>query len=218
MTLQSSQRAQILADTFEIPSGIPDALRRLGVTVEVLALPIGDYDLGGGALVERKTVADLHLSLERGRLWSQVGRLRSEARLPYVLVEGVSLDEGSLAPTAIRGACLGVIGQGIPLIRTYNCSDSAVWLKLLAYRVRGLRPGRDRPVYAQRLKPRRDLVPEAMLAAVPGISVIGARALLERFGSVARVVSARDAEWLEVRGIGPRRAAALRAAISDSSS
>ena len=49
MTLQSSQRTQILADTFELPSGIPDALRQLGVTVEVLALPIGDYDLGAGS-------------------------------------------------------------------------------------------------------------------------------------------------------------------------
>ena len=214
MPLPSTRRARIVADTFELPSGIPGVLRRSDVHVEVRRLPTGDYDLGGGVLVERKTVADLHLSLQRGRLWGQVGRLRTQARLPYLLVEGVDLDNGPLVPTAVRGACLGVIGQGVPLIRTNDPADSAAWLRLLSARVGGVRLPRDRPVYAQRLKPPIELVPEAMLASVPGISVIGARALLERFGSVSQVVSAEDAEWLEVRGIGPQRAAVLRAAIS----
>jgi len=44
---------------------------------------------------------------------------------------------------------------------------------------------------------------------VPGISTTSARALLERFGSVAAVVTADPAEWLTVPGIGPERARAL---------
>lgn len=48
-----------------------------------------------------------------------------------------------------------------------------------------------------------------MLAAVPGISTTLARALLERFGSVAGVVAADPVEWLSVPGIGPERAHAL---------
>jgi ERCC4-type nuclease len=205
---------RIVADTFESASGVPDALGTVGVDVRIARLSVGDYDLGGGVLVERKTVADLHLSLERGRLWRQVGELRARAQLPYLLVEGADLDDGSLSPPAIRGACLAVIGQGVGLIRSDSATDSALWLRLLAERIGGARPGRDRPAYAQRLKPGSQLVAEAMLAAVPGISVVGARALLQRFGSVAAVVAADDDDWLGVRGIGPRRAGALRAAIS----
>jgi len=205
---------RIVVDIFEPASGVPAELQALGVKVERVKLPVGDYDLGCGVLVERKTVADLHLSLGQGRLWSQIGRLRANAKLPYLLVEGRNLDEGGVPAAAIRGACLGVIGQGVALVRSMDAADSALWLRTLATRRAAVRLGRDRPVYAQRLKPEADLVREAMLASVPGISVAGARALLEQFGNVAGVVAANEDEWLRVPGIGPRRAAALRAAIS----
>ncbi len=205
---------QIVADVFERPSGVVEALLALGADVEVHSLPAGDYRLGWGALVERKTVVDLHLSLERGRLWHQIGKLRAASRLPYLLLEGRSLDAGSIGAAAIRGACLAVAGQGVNLLWSRDAQDSALWLHLLAQRAGGLRPGRDRPAYAQRLKPAQDQVREAMLAAVPGISVNGARALLRRFGSVRAVAVAGFEAWLEVPGIGIRRAEALRRALS----
>ena len=54
-------------------------------------------------------------------------------------------------------------------------------------------------------------VPEAMLAAVAGVSTVTARALLERLGSVTAVAS-HDV-LLEVPGIGPERARALALAL-----
>ncbi|HEU0247040.1 MAG TPA: ERCC4 domain-containing protein [Gaiellaceae bacterium] len=203
-----------MVDTFEPANGVPAQLEALGVKVERVKLPVGDYDLGCGVLVERKTVADLHSSLGQGRLWGQIGRLRASAKLPYLLVEGRDLDAGRVPAGAIRGACLGVIGQGVALIRSTDAADSALWLRILAARRGGVRLGRDRPVYAQRLKPAPDLVREAMLASVPGISVNSARALLDHFGSVSAVVAADEQQWAEVRGVGPKRAAALREAIS----
>jgi ERCC4-type nuclease len=204
----------IVVDTCERASGVPRSLDEAGVDMKFVQLPVGDYDLGRGVLVERKAVADLHLSIERGRLWRQIGRLRARARMAYLLVEGDDLDRGSLSPAAIRGALLAVMGQGVPVVRSKHPVDSARWLRVLAERVNGVRLGRDRPTYAQRLKPLHELVPEAMLAAVPGISVVCARALLDRFGSVSAVVAAEESELLQVPGIGPKRAAALRRAVS----
>ena len=67
-----------------------------------------------------------------------------------------------------------------------------------------------RPAYAQRPRPNQGQeTAEALLASVPGISTSSARALLERFGSVAAAVAADPAEWLTVPGIGPERARAL---------
>jgi ERCC4-type nuclease len=66
------------------------------------------------------------------------------------------------------------------------------------------------PAYAQRPQPKPGKeTAEALLASVPGISTSSARALLERFGSVAAVVAADPAEWLTVSGIGPERVRAL---------
>jgi len=57
-----------------------------------------------------------------------------------------------------------------------------------------------------------------MLAAIPGISTVTARALLERFGSPAGVAAADPESWLEVPGIGAERARALADALGSSPS
>jgi ERCC4-type nuclease len=67
----------------------------------------------------------------------------------------------------------------------------------------------DRPRYAQQPQPAPAAAAEAMLAAVPGISTVRARALLSHFGGVAEVVAAGEEAWREVPGIGPTRAKAL---------
>jgi ERCC4-type nuclease len=202
---------RIVADSFERRSGVVEALRELRVFVEIRALPCGDYEVAPGVLVERKTVSDLHLSLQRGRLWRQVGDLVRASDRPHLLIEGLDLDAGSIAPNAIRGACLAMTERRIVVLRSLNAVDSARWLRLLALRAVPRRP-RHRPVYAQRLKPR-DPPAEAALASVPGISVENAKALLVRFGSVAGVVAAGPSEWMSIKGIGPERAHALARAL-----
>lgn len=96
----------VVADVFEEGSGVPSSLQRLGARVVVEPLSAGDYRISGGALVERKTVADLHGSLGRGRLWSQIGRIRDEAAVPFLFVEGADIDDGPCHPNAIRGCLL----------------------------------------------------------------------------------------------------------------
>jgi DNA excision repair protein ERCC-4 len=173
-------------------------------------LPAGDYAVGAETLVERKRVLDLHAAVLKGRLWPQLGKLRAACSFPYLLVEGSDLDRGPLHHNAVRGACLAVIDQGIALLRSGYQRDSALWIHRLAVRCQQLEPAAERPAYAQRPRPKPDEeTAEALLASVPGISVSSARALLERFGSVAAIVTAEPADWLTVRGIGPERARAL---------
>ncbi len=140
----------------------------------------------------------------------QLGKLRAACAFPYLLVEGTDIDRGPLHHNAVRGACLAVIDQGIALLRSGYQRDSALWIHRLAVRCQQVEPAAERPAYAQRPRPKPgDETAEALLAAVPGISTTSARALLERFGSVAAVVAADPVEWLTVPGIGPERARAL---------
>lgn len=209
----NASRPRILVDRFETKTTVLRELRCRGVLVEVGALAAGDYDVGGGALVERKTVLD-HASIQSGRLWRQLGKLRDLASVPYLLVEGRGLDTGPLENTVVRGACLAVLGQGVGILWSKDPADSACWLELLARRRHTSRVRRDRPAYAQRRKPRIEDAGEAMLAAVPGISAEGARALLRRFGSVSAIVEAGPEAWHAVPGIGRAKAEALRRAVA----
>ncbi len=201
---------RVVADIYEEPSGVPRHLaERHGISVEIKRMVSGDYDVGAGALVERKTVRDFHLAIIRGRFWPQVGRLRKAARFPYVLLEGDDIDSGGLTAAAVRGVCLALTDLGITLLRSVDGLDSALWLTRLAHR-RQATLSRDRPVYAQRPKRLAKTRPaEAALASIPGMSRAAARSLLVQFGSLAAVVDANEVAWREGSGIGPRRARAL---------
>jgi ERCC4-type nuclease len=199
----------IVTDVHERGSGVPALLGDRGATVEVRSLSAGDYRLAGGAVVERKTVRGMHMGIVAGTFWPQIGRLRRGARFAYLLIEGCDLDDGPLAPAAVRGACLAVADLGVTVLQSVDPCDSALWLHRLAAR-RQHAPPRHRPAYAQR--PKAEAAPqaaEAMLASVPGISTVSARALLTRFGSVAAVVAAEPTDWEAVAGIGPQRALSL---------
>ena len=202
----------ILADVHELRSGVPGRLAALGVEVEVGALAAGDYCVARGVRVERKSVLDLHDSLLKGRFWRQVGALRRASTRPFLLVEGCDLDRGPIHPHAIRGVCLAVQEQGIHIIRTTDVQDTALWLWRLAVRARITRPRPERPVYDQ-IPNWKGNPPEAVLAAVPGISVRLARSLLSEFGSVAGVIEAGPECWVAVQGVGRARAEALAKAL-----
>lgn len=206
------ERLRIVVDVGERRSGMPGALEALGALVEIGRLRAGDYDLGGGCIVERKTVPDLHGSILGGRFWPQVGALKASCEAPHLLVEGLALDVGPLHPNSIRGACIAATELGLVVLRTEGVQDTARWLHRLALRRRRRRghPG-TRPAYAQRPKASGPgAAAEAALASVPGISVVSARALLDRFGTVHEVLLASPAALMAVPGVGPAKARALR--------
>ena len=209
---------RILVDVHEQRSRIPELLEELGAEIELLSLPAGDYALGDDTLVERKAVLDLHSSVRRGHLWPQLAKLRAACAFPYLLVEGRDLDGGGrgLHPNAIRGACLAVIDQGVALLRSDHQVDSARWLHRLAVRCQREAAPAELPPLVPRASVPPESVAEVMLAAVPGISTVTARALLERFGSLAGVAGAPRDALLEVPGIGKERAGALAEALGHS--
>lgn len=207
--MENAVTAVVVVDVFEEGSGVPATLRRLGAKVTVEPLPAGDYRIPGGILVERKTVADLHGSLGRGRLWAQVGSIRDTAVTPFLLVEGDDLDAGPRHPNAVRGALLAIADLGVAILRSRDPADSALWIHRLALRQARKARARDRPAHTNTTPP----PGLAVLAAVPGISSATARALLERFGSVGGVLEAGPERWAEVAGIGNVRSHSLAEAL-----
>jgi len=177
----------------------------LGLQVELGTLDVGDYAVGD-RLLERKTVADLHRSLADGRIWRQVGALRRDPRRAYLIVEGDHLDAGLIPERAVRGALLKVFDNGVRVLRTTSSRDTAVWLDVLA-RQDAVRLGGRTPPH---LRQHRHVVsPVGVVAAIPGIGIGQARALLARFGSVAAIAQASDRDLRSIPGIGPIRARLL---------
>ena len=189
---------------------MPARLAALGASLSIVTLAVGDYAIGD-RVIERKTVADLHLSLVNRRLWSQVAALRRDPRRAYVLVEGEDLDDGPVPARAVRGALLKVLDNGIRLLRTPTPADTALWLYVLARQEQRRMENR-----AVALSGRRPIVasPVGLLAAIPGISIDSAKALLTEFGSIAALATASERDLQSIPGIGPERAHALINALT----
>ena len=189
---------------------MPARLAALGTSLSIVTLAVGDYAVGD-RVIERKTVADLHLSLVNRRLWSQVAALRRDPRRAYVLVEGEDLDDGPVPARAVRGALLKVLDNGIRLLRTGSPADTALWLYVLA-RQEQRRMEHRATVSSGR---RRIVVsPVGLLSAIPSISIDCAKRLMGEFGSIAAIAAASESDLRSIPGIGPERAAALHNALT----
>jgi ERCC4-type nuclease len=205
-------RCWVVADCYERASGVPAALRGLHVQVDVARLDVGDYVVGPGVVVERKSVVDLHASLGGGRLWTQLYRLRGAAHRPYLLVEG-ALDVGAIGARGVRGALLAAMESGVSVIQTQSIQDTALWLARLAARAQRHRPARGVTFPLPRAPVTPDEAAEVALAAIPGISARLGRKLLRHFGSVAAIANASVQQLTAVDGIGCIRAASIASTL-----
>ena len=203
----------VTANHREVPSGVPVALRQLGVQVTLATLPAGDYVVGAQTMIERKTVRDLHASVASTRFWQQLNRLRASATHAIVVVEGQNLDAGPLSKSGVRGALVALGDRGIPVIRSTGPDDTALWIRSIALSRTPRKRVWVRPPY-RRPTGARDGIEVSMLCAIPLVTLPAARALVARFGSIRSIAQATPAELRAVPGIGPRRADAVHRALT----
>ena len=193
-------------DHRELRSGIPDALAAAGIELEPEQLPAGDYVISDRLVVERKTGADLAASIKDRRLFEQVERLKESYEAVVLVVEGEPVH---MAEASWQGALARALASGASLLRTRDPDDTAAWL-VRFHRLEGKPPSevRGRPMTR---RPTTDLadVAEDVLRCLPGVSSVGARRLLDHFGSLRAVFAANEPELRAVTGIGPVRSAVL---------
>ena len=196
----------VLYDHREAISGVPGVLAELGVPVAPGRLAAGDYVLSDRVVVERKTGADLAASIKDRRLFEQIERLIDAYPAVVLVVEG---DPVHISEASWMGALSRVLLAGVAILGTVDPEDTAHWLSRI-YRIEGKGPSAPRGLPRVR-RPTDDLASTAqdVLTCLPGISTVGARRLLDHFGSLAAVFAADEAALRGVQGIGPVRAASL---------
>ena len=196
----------MLFDHREERSGIPGALAAAGIEVRPEQLPAGDYIVSERLVVERKTGADLAASIKDRRLFEQIDRLRESFDAVVLVIEGEPVH---IAAASWQGALARALASGASVLMTDDPGDTAAWLARFHSQA-GRPPSevRGRPMPR---RPTSDLadVAEDVLRCLPGVSSVGARRLLDHFGSLQEVFAADERSLRDVAGIGPVRGAAL---------
>ena len=210
---------RVIADDREAGTGVVEALRSLpDVELSVARLTLGDYEIDGKLLFERKTLPDLALSIEDGRLFRQAIRLGGSGKRCAIILEGSGADlaRSQMRREAIQGALISVTFiQGVPLLRSLNPEETA---RLMLYAARQARATVGGGVRRSGWRPRgKEKVQLHLLQGLPGVGPERARRLLAEFGSVEAVIAASAAELQRVAGIGAQTAAAVRWAVEEAS-
>ncbi len=193
---------RIVADTREFRSEVVTALARYGVIVESKQMDVGDYIISDRVAVERKEAQDFISSLLDGRLFSQMGSLKSAYPRPVVIIEGESLHGiRNISKEAVNGALASiVIDFGIPVIFTKGAEETADMLVSMlkrenseghVARLRGERAGFE--LHEQQ---------QFIIEGLPGVSGVLARRLLSHFGTIQAIANASVKELTEVKGVG----------------
>src|SRR6516164_10772196 len=201
------ENVTILVDDRERPSGVAEELEKLsGVLVRIEHLAVGDYNIDGSVLIERKSAKDFAHSSMDGRLFIQAKQMAdSPIRTAYVL-EGSSADWFGLGVSqeSIQGALVTLmLVFDIPVFRSSGPAESARLIFYIGSQLARLRDPEHvhyRQAKAKRKKSRQLRV----LQGLPGVGPDRAKGLLQRFKTVRACFSASTTDLMEVYGIGPK--------------
>lgn len=194
---------------------LPHLRSAAGTEVEVQRLPLGDYEVDGRVLFERKTIPDFAASLIEGRLFRQACRLAGLGRPAIYVLEGSCADAAELGVRreAMQGALITLsVVLGLPVLRSACPRETAQLIRYTAAqtdRVDAIMYPRQG--YRPKGKLKRQLF---ILQGLPGVGPERARRLLVRLGSIEKIMTA-DAETLAaVKGLGTATATRIRWAVA----
>ena len=216
-TVEQGNSVSIVVDDREAGSGVLRALRDLeGVRVAVQRLRLGDYEVDGRILFERKTLPDLVESIKDGRLFKQARRLAASPRKTVILLEGrmANLATSHMSREAIQGALITVsVIFGIPLLRSLSPEESA---RLMLFASRQLQTAVSGAIPRHGARPRgKRALQMHILQGLPGIGPARAQRLLEKFGAIENVLRAPPDDLSAVPGIGVATARRIRWAVTE---
>ncbi len=208
---------EVVIDQRELDSSIAKSLSthdELVTRLETLA--VGDYVLSDRVAVERKSAADFvdsMLDADRS-MFEQVGELSRAYARPVLIVEGTNLyGQRDIDPNAIRGALASLaVDFGISVLRTESETDTTELLATIARREQETRD-REVSVHGEKTTKTRAEQQEYVVSSIADIGPITARGLLEHFGTVEAVMTAREEDLLEVDGVGPVTAERIREVV-----
>ncbi|MCM2324889.1 MAG: DEAD/DEAH box helicase [Candidatus Woesearchaeota archaeon] len=199
----------IYADHREKSSGVIKKLLDLGIDIKLVSLEVGDYLLSDDLCIEYKTVPDFVDSLLDKRLFTQLRNMKKYSR-QIIILEGKEdiFSQRNLHPNAIRGMLATIaIDYCIPIIYTKDADESALMLAMIAKRE--VTENKEFTMHTAKpitLKEQQEYI----ISALPGVGPALCKPLLEKFGSVKKVLNANEERLKEVDLIGEKKAAKIR--------
>lgn len=209
------EETKLLIDNRE-PEQIIQILQTIpNLTIEIVALEVGDYVVPDKLIIERKSAIDFHQSMttDSKRLLFQANAMALTNIPSILLLEGSPYDIRSMTINSITGTLswmTTILGIGLMPVLDMHHSAYAITTMIrhavygLGYDL-GLREGAGK----RSAHGHSDLTATYILESVPGVSANKARSLLQHFGSLVALANASENDIKAIKGFGPDLAARI---------
>jgi ERCC4-type nuclease len=206
--LKPENKLMIIADDRETASRVPHYLKEFGAIVNFHRLEVGDYIISDKVCIERKSGEDFVGSIINNRVFQQAEEMKNNFSRAIIIVEGRDMD-GRISENAVKAAMATLmLKSGVDLVTTENEKETARLIFYLAKKeqdefkhVIGIK-GKKKPKELLDLQ-------EHFISALPGISDVLSRRLLEHFKNVKAIINSSEEEIAGVKGIGKNNAKKL---------
>jgi Fanconi anemia group M protein len=198
----------IFADSREGGSRVIKKIKEMGVNIQLKTMTTADFVVSSRVAIERKTTRDFVDSIIDKRLLSQLKDLKQYYERPLIIIEGEEdiYSVRKIHPNAIRGMLSTIaISYGIPILHTKSPGETAELIKSIAKKEQnyvkkdfGIRVDK-KPLTTKEQQ-------EFIIESLPGIGPSLAKSLLNKFGSVEKIINADQKNLINIDQLGEKKA------------
>lgn len=195
------------------PALIINLLRkRENVTIFNSQLPFGDYSVGGGIVIERKSADDFLNSMRDDRFHEQALNMVLHVARPVYLLEGdIYTTRSEFSVESLSGAVAWLHAQGISVVPSSSPRATAETIFFMAKNAQV--DMRNVPLRSKKPKVT-ELNVKLVLESLPGIGAGGSDKLITHFGSIRSLAMATTEQIAEVPRIGKASAQKIHDVIT----
>jgi Fanconi anemia group M protein len=170
-------------------------------------LDIGDIVISEKIAIERKEKLDFVNSIIDKRLFPQLIDLAKNYKRPILIIEGSQniYTLRNINPNVIRATLSSIaIDLRIPIVYTDSMEETALMVQTIAKR--NVRTKKDISLADNKRSFSENEEIEKFVSSIPKINVVNAKGLLSKFGSIKKLVNAKEDKLIKIDGIGKGRA------------
>ncbi len=205
----SGKKVEIIVDHREKSSKTFEWLKTFDANICEKQLDVADYIVSERIGIERKTVDDFLTSFFNQRLFGQLEKLTSTFEKPLLIIEGdpsMLFESRNVHPNSIHGVLSAIaLDYGVPILWSHAPKVTASQVYWIAYREQVKKSDK---LQARVCKRNRNPTEhqEFIVSGLPSINSKLSKRLLEQFGTVRKIFSAKEERLMKVEGIGKKKA------------
>ena len=215
--IKEDKKLKVLIDTRERGSNISKKLVEFGMDVKVKTLATADIIISDRIGIERKTIPDFVNSIIDKRIFTQLKDLKNNFENPIVILEGEEdlYSVRNIHPNAIRGMLATIISSfKIPIIRTKDSNDTAELIRAIAKREQTSEE-KDIAIRTNKIPMTTKQQQEFIIESLPGVGPSLAKALLNKFKTIKKLINANPKRLEKIEKIGPKKAKEIQRILEE---